>query len=151
MMNFETMQSEILKKWDEHFNGKCDIEICRVYGRFIWLEMRLSEKINVCRQNDIFQISFMIDLPDNFNESENLPEKLTIISNARCYKIKPEKNKYLAYESRTIPFRKTTGTPEKIIQVIGKFIDKLYEQFTTDYKNGNITNNYIEIVKENLK
>lgn len=150
-MKFETMQAEIMAKWSEHFNGKCDVEICRMCGRFIWIEMRLSEKIDVCKQNDIFQIRFMIDLPDNFNESENLPENLTITSSARNYKIKPEKLKYLAYESRTIPFRKTTGTPEKIIQVVGKFIDKLYEQFTADYKNGNITNNYIEIVKENLK
>lgn len=152
-MKFKTMQSEIVAKWSEHFNGKCDVEICRVYGRFILIEMRLSEKIDVCRENDIFQIRFIIDLPDNFNESENLPKNLTITSNARDYKIKPEaeKIKYLVYEYRRIPFRKTTGTPEKIIQVIGKFIDKLYEQFATDYKNGNITNNYIEIVKENLK
>ena len=150
-MKFETMQAEILEKWAQKFNGKCDVELCRMYGRFIWIEMRLSEKIDVCKQNDIFQISFMLPLPDNFNESENLPENLTITSNSRCYKIKPEKIKYLAYESRTIPFKKTTGTPEKIIQVIGKFIDRLYESFTADYQNGNITNNYLEIVKENLK
>lgn len=152
-MKFETMQSEIIAKWSEHFNGKCDVEICRVYGRFILIEMRLSEKIDICRENDIFQIRFMIDLPDNFNESENLPKNLTITSNARDYKIKPkaEKIKYLVYEYRRVPFREVTGTPEKIIQVIGKFIDKLYKQFTADYKNGNITNNYIEIVKENLK
>lgn len=150
-MKFAEFKNNIESKWAKKFNGKCDVEICRMCGRFIWIEMRLSEKIDVCKQNDIFQIRFMIDLPDNFNESENLPEKLTITSSARCYKIKPENIKYLAYESRAIPFRKTTGTPEKIIQVVGKFIDKLYEQFTADYKNGNITNNYIEIVKENLK
>ena len=99
-MKFETMQSEIIAKWSEHFNGKCDVEICRVYGRFILIEMRLSEKIDICRENDIFQIRFMIDLPDNFNESENLPKNLTITSNARDYKIKPkaEKMKYLVYE-----------------------------------------------------
>ena len=150
-MKFETFHAEIIKKYAEHFNGKCNVDLCRIYGRFIWIEMRLSEKINVCKQNDIFQINFMIDLPNNFNESENLPETLTITSNQRCYKIKPEKIKYLAYESRKIPFRKTTGTPEKIIQVVIKFIDKLYESFTADYMNGNITNDYIEIVKENLK
>lgn len=92
-MNFETMQSEILKKWDEHFNGKCQVELCRMFGHFIWIEMRLSKKIDVCKQNDIFQIRFMIPLSDNFNESENLPENLTITSSARDYKIKPEKNK----------------------------------------------------------
>ena len=150
-MKFETMQNEIMTKWAEYFNGKCSVELCRMCGRFIWIEMRLSEKINVCKQNDIFHISFMMSLPDNFNESENLPETLTITSCERCYKIKPEKIKYLAYELRAIPFRKTTGTPEKIIQVIGKFIDRLHESFTEDYNNGNITDNYIEIVKENLK
>ena len=111
-MKFKTMQSEIIAKWSEHFNEKCDVEICKVYGRFILIEMRLSEKIDVCRENDIFQIRFIIDLPDNFNEleSENLPKNLTITSNARDYKIKPEaeKIKYLVYEYRTIPFRKTT-------------------------------------------
>lgn len=61
-MKFKTMQSEIVAKWSEHFNGKCDVEICRVYGRFILIEMRLSEKIDVCRENDIFQIRFIIDL-----------------------------------------------------------------------------------------
>ena len=59
-MKFETMQAEIMAKWSEHFNGKCDVEICRMCGRFIWIEMRLSEKIDVCKQNDIFQIRFMI-------------------------------------------------------------------------------------------
>lgn len=150
-MKFETFHAEIMEKYAEHFNGKCEVDLCRVCGRFIWIEMRLSEKIDVCKQNDIFQIAFYIALPDNFSESENLPENLTITSSSRSYKVKPENLKYLAYESRKIPFRKTTGTPEKIIQVIGKFIDKLYETFTADYTNGNITNNYLEIVKENMK
>lgn len=161
-MKFKTMQSEIMAKWSEHFNGKCNVDFIGDYpgmcGRFIWIAMKLSEKTVVC--DDIFQIRFIIDLPDNFNKLEKLPKNLTITSKnftgrnlalGYCIKPEPEKDKGLECGFRAIPFRETTGTPKKIIQVIGKFIDKLYEQFTADYKNGNITNNYIEIVKENLK
>lgn len=111
------MQSEIMAKWSEHFNGKCNVDFVGDYpgmcGRFIWIAMKLSEKTVVC--DDIFQIRFIIDLPDNFNKLEELPKNLTITSKnftgrnlalGYCIKRNQEKDKGLEYGFRAIPFRK---------------------------------------------
>jgi hypothetical protein len=58
--------------------------------------------------------------------------------NRRSYKIRSEVP-YLCYDSRKIPYRKTTGSPEKIAKSIEKFMDNLYASFVQDYKSGKLT------------
>ena len=98
----------------------------------------------------MFRITFNISLHGKFDyDNDELPEELVMEAWANSYLIKPD-NTYLCYESRKIPYRKTKGSAEKLIATADKFFGKLYDMVLEDFNNGNIHDNYIELVKENL-
>lgn len=150
--------SEFAEKMTAEYNGKfpeskINIEPCQMCGRFIWITCSLSKNADECLYriagNDMFHIRFMIDLPDNFNfESDEMPENIVMENQMNNYKIIPE-NKYMAYASRRISYRKTAGA-EKIIKAFGKFTDKLYQSIIDDRNAGNIHENYIDIVNRKI-
>ena len=109
-----------------------------------------AEFINGINLNDMFNILFNIDLPKNFDfKSDDLPESIILKSLQTSYAIKPE-NKYLYYSSRKIPYRKTAGTPEKLISAFGKFTERLYTQIADDMESGNIHGNFTELLRTKI-
>ena len=149
-MKFAEFKNNIESRWAEKFNGKCNVKIFNCCGKCITIDFYISPVMNVTWLNDMLHFNLMIDLPNGFNEEEDLPEVMTVTASHNCYKVKPE-NKYLCFESKRIPFRKSNGTAEKIAENIGKSINKIYEMLTEDLAAGNIHENHINILKENLK
>lgn len=104
--------------------------------------------------NDLFHITFRVNKPKGkamtgyTNETE-INEDLEIECLAKSYFIKPI-NDYYVYSSKKLSFRKTTGSPEKILKALDKFFIKLVESLKDDLANDRITSDYVEIVKQKL-
>lgn len=151
-MKFEELKNEIKERYAEIFAGACVVRKYACLGKHIVIDCYLGEaQGGTISDNDMLKVSFNIDLPDNFNyDTDELPEKLTMESWHNHYLIEPE-NKYLAYGSRKVPYRKTTGTPEKLITATAKFFKKMYNLIREDYDKGNIHKNYIKVVEHNIQ
>lgn len=149
-MRYAEFKNIIESKWAEKFNGKCFVELYKSFGKYITINFYISPKKEVTWLNDMLHFNLMIELPENFNDEDELPEVLTLESNHNCYFIKPG-NIYLCYERRKIPFRKSRGNAEKIAENIGKSINKLYEMLKEDIKAEKIHDNHINILMENIK
>lgn len=151
-MKFAEFTENIKQVYSEKFTqSACNIHSYRCFGRYIYIDCMLAENLNEVSYgiaaNDMFKISFYIDLPDNFNfETDELPENLTMEAKANSYVIKPE-NKYLYCNYRKIPYRKSKGTAEKLVSVFGKFVDKLHTQLVEDLSSGNIHKNFETFVR----
>lgn len=135
-------------------NSTCVVRPYRCLGRYIYIDCMLAGNLNEISYgiagNDMFKISFCIDLPDNFNfETDELPENLTMEAKANSYIIKPE-NKYLYCNLKKIPYRKSKGTAEKLVSVFGKFIDKLHAQLVEDLNSGNIHKDFKTLVETKI-
>ena len=112
----------------------------------LWIQLYLAqnkqEEINGYFENDMFDIIFKITkTAENNYIMENRQNR---------YSIKPT-NKYLVYEGKKVAFRKTQGNEDKIITAFKKYVGNLYNALVEDLKQGNIHENYLELVKEKLK
>lgn len=151
--------AEFTENINQVYSGKfahsaCIVRPYRCLGRCIYIDCMLAENLNEVSYgiagNDMFKISFCIDLPDNFNfETDELPENLTMESKANSYVIKPE-NEYLYCNLKKIPYRKSKGTAEKLVSVFGKFVDKLHAQLVEDLNSGNIHKDFKTLVETKI-
>lgn len=150
-MKFEEFKTEIKGKYAENFNGACVVRKYVCLGKSIVIDCYLGEaQTGTISDNDMLKVTFNISLPNNFDyDTDELPEKLIMESWNNYYLIKPEDD-CLAYSTRKIPYRKTTGTAEKLIQAAAKFFNKMYALIREDYNSGNIHDNYIEAVERNV-
>lgn len=155
-MKFAEFAAQVSGKYAEAFPASyCRVAKYLCLGKHININMYLSGKMEgknlpMIADNDMFKISLNITLPDNFNyETDELPEKLVMECWSNTYLVKPE-IVYLAYGSRKIPYRKTTGTAEKMVATVGKFIEKLHQMVSDDLRAGNIHENFLAMVEENL-
>lgn len=105
--------------------------------------------------NDMLHIKFSID-----HNGKAFDKDITINSivdfndlNLNCwdksYLIKPN-DRFLAYSSRKLTFRKTKGDTKKVISTLDKFFKKLKDQLISDYNENMIHKSHIEIVKKKL-
>lgn len=107
---------EFTENINQVYSGKfahsaCIVRPYRCLGRYVYIDCMLAENLNEVShgiaENDMFKISFCIDLPNNFNfETDELPENLTMEAKANSYVIKPE-NEYLYCNYKKIPYRKS--------------------------------------------
>ena len=151
--------AEFTENINQVYSGKFAHSACIVLpyvclGRCIYIDCMLAENLNEVPNriaaNDMFKISFCIDLPDNFDfETDELPENLTMEAKANSYIIKPE-NEYLYCNYKKIPYRKSKGTAGKLVSVFGKFVDKLHAQLVEDLNSGNIHNNFKTLVETKI-
>ena len=100
-----------------------------------------SEFPNGISQNDLFHISFHIMQKMErygdgikLEDETELPDTLILDVHQKTIMTKPD-NEYMAYGSISLPFRRTVGTPEKIIdtlmkynEIIKKTLTELYEE-----------------------
>lgn len=155
-MKFTEFSDKVIAAYMEKFpTGYCKVSKYICLGRSITIDMYLSGKsdkhsVPTMGDNDMFHVCFAIELPDRFDyEADELPDKMTLENWSRFYLLKPD-SPYMAFGKRIIHFRKTTGTAEKLIPYIGKFIENLHEDVKSDYNSGMICDKFINAVSENL-
>lgn len=105
-------------------------------------------------QNDLLHISFRITRPntramDDYTKETEITEDLSIECLYHSYLTKPT-NPNMVYGSRKLKFRKTTGSPEKIIASLDRFFNQLLEALKDDVENNMITDDHIELVKQKI-
>lgn len=93
-------------------------------------------------ENDCFSIGFTItlengQLPKDLTLDSELPQNLKLESKCNSYRIKPDLS-YMASSNKKVSFRKTKGTPEKLVKTIESFIGKLHESILADIQNDNM-------------
>lgn len=142
------MESKLELAYKEVFkNSKIAITKNSFSGNnVLWVQLYLakneSEEINGYFDNDILGIIFKITkTAENNYIIENIQNR---------YLVKPT-NKYLAYESKKVAFRKTQGNEDKIITAFKKYVENLHKALLEDLEQGNIHENHLELVKEKLK
>lgn len=155
-MKFSEFKGNIINIYGECFaHSTCIVNLYRLYGDcYIDINCKLAENSyewrNGFSENDMFKISFWIDLPREFDpERDELPENLTMQARAHSYIIKPD-DEFFYCDYRKTPYRKSSGTAEKIISVFGKFIDKLYFLLMEDLNSGNIHHDFKELVERKI-
>lgn len=149
-MKFAEFREEIIKAYMKHFpEGHCAVEIYKCLGNNITIDCHISP--NGRCGNDMMMVCLRLELPDKFNVSENdLPESVTLEAWRNYYMTNPD-NKYTVYGSNKAAFRKSSGTPEKIVTVAEKFFSRLYESIKADYLNGRIHKDHAAYVQANIK
>jgi hypothetical protein len=78
-----------------------------------------------------------------------MPDSVTLESANSWIKVKPS-NKYLAFDARKIPFRKSTGNAEKIIGAFDRYVKKLYTIVSEEFENDNIEPKFKSLVAEKI-
>lgn len=109
-----------------------------------------SEVYNKIWENDILNVVFSIDLGQDYEtEDKNLPDTITMEPNHKSFMVKP-KNPAYAYDSFKFGFRKTVGTPQKILQTLDKYFKTIRDELKKALGNDQITDNYKELLQEKV-
>lgn len=115
-----------------------------------------SEFPNRIAQNDLLNISFHIlqnvgryDDGIEIKDDVELPDTLILDAFDKSILTKPD-NKYMAYGSISLPFRKTTGTPEKILETLKRYIAKIKSTLVDLYHNDQVPDDRKEFVASKL-
>ena len=134
-------------------DSRCHAYLSQMLGTHIVISCYLSANSKECANgiinNDMLNLTYYIDLPKGLTVNDELPQEITFELWDNSYRIKPQ-NKYLAFSSQKLSFRKTKGTPEKILKTFGKNFDKLKEMLSSDLNNGLIHENHVTLLTEKL-
>lgn len=150
-MFFEDFKKRIENTFNKKFTDSlCVCDIFKCCGKAIYIDCTLGkdekEYAHGIKQNDCMHVSFMIFLPDDWKEDQELPEKMLLESQSHNFYIKPfDPCFYCDYKN--VPYRKTEGSPEKIIDAFGKFVRKLFESMKSEYLANNLFDRDMELVK----
>lgn len=139
-------------------SSACDISIGPLGGDSIYVTYYLagdqSEFPNRIALNDLFDITFCI-FQDNvrygdgvkLTDDTEMPEALVLDVNHKSIKTAPE-NQYMAYGSVSLPFRKTKGTPDKILSTLQRYATITKQTLTDLYNSGKLpTNQHPEVIE----
>lgn len=157
-MYFEDFKQRI----ESIFSGKfadslCDCHVFNCCGKSIYIDCTLgkndNEYANGIKANDCMHVVFQIFMPNKWTEDQELPESIVLESHSSNFVIKPK----LVYTSpnipgmycnyRKVPYRKTKGSPEKIIDTFKRYTDKLYDALKAEYTAENLLPRDMEIIK----
>lgn len=131
----------------------CAVKLSKVLGKTLWIDFYLagdnSEVANGYWVNDMFKISFSIYLPDDIELSSDMPENLTLEAHNSWIAVKPT-SKYVAYDSKKIPFRKTTGDCKKILTTLDRYTKRLYDILVATYENDEVAPKFETLVKDKI-
>ncbi len=148
--------AEFKNRIEAAYNGKFEhsnirVAVDKIMGQFISIDCWLAENIRECPNsisgNDMIRASFMIYLPDAWKKEDDLPENLTMTAIHSSIKTKPAQ-KYYYCEYRKISWRKTTGNAEKLAAAFGKYVDRLHGAIVEEYKNSNLLDYDMELVRQ---
>ena len=157
-MEYLELKKEIEKIYNNRFKkSKCVVSKGAFTSTTLFIQLYLvnaeTESINGILQNDMFHFMFTLETEtDKDRAVETIDfskENLVLSSVNNFYMIIPD-NQYMAYSSKKVNFRKTTGNIDKILKSFEKFVDKLYLQVTESIENGEIHKNYIDLLKSKI-
>ena len=156
--------------YNEYFpNSECVADNRKIMGlEYIMIRWYISkdssEVAHNIRTNDMLHITFNIDLEDNTKSGEvynvaiydnndknsmPMPANITLDVMDNVYFTAPEVP-YMAYSHRKLPFRKTKGTPEKILDTLRRYAEKLHALLEEDLANGVIHKEHEDLLRSRL-
>lgn len=150
-MKFIEFKNKIEETYKQKFPASTiNCQIFKCLGRSITIdcyiaadEKEVSYGIWV---NDIFSVSFIIHLPDEWTEFNDLPEIMTLSSLKNGIRVKPTES-YLYCNYKKPVFRKTKGDPEKIVKTFSKYVDRLYSILKDEYQAKNLLPDDMKLVR----
>ncbi len=160
-MTYGEFKSQIENAYKQRFpNSGISISLGALGGDTCFIRLYLgenqSEFINGIAGNDILHVGFAIYQSENvygdnpkLTDDLELPDTLIMEVNQNSITTIPD-NQYMAYGSVRLPYRKTKGSPKKIIQVFSKDVDILKQTLENLYNEGKIHDNHKEIVEKKL-
>lgn len=151
-------------------NSECYAQNLKVMGmEYIQIKWYLSKDASECayniRQNDLLSVAFNIDLLDTtesgrvyemsiYDNSDandvSMPSTITLDVMEKYFWVAPADSNYV-YEGKRLPYRKTTGSPEKILSVLDRYAQILYRELTSAYNAGDIPEKYQKLVESKLQ
>lgn len=146
-MKFKEFKELVKTNYNSVFpDSMCSITLSTLGGDSAFIRYYLAGKPdefpNQIAGNDLFHIMFCVrqTVTDEYGYSPKLddemelPDTLVLDVQQKTIATKPD-NKYMAFGSVSLPFRRTTGTPEKILdtlmkynEIIKKTLTELYEE-----------------------
>lgn len=164
-MKFGEFKEIIKTNYNEIFpKSACSISLGALGGDSAFVTYYLagdqSEFPNKIAQNDLFQISFHIMQQTKsygdgikLDDDTELPETLILDVQHKTIMTKPD-NDYMAYGSISLPFRRTAGIPEKIIDTLKRYAEIVKKTLTELYEEEalpvNQKPNIVEFVADKL-
>ena len=100
-------------------------------------------------ENDMFKIGFVIDMGRGVDATHTIPSELVLECTSHYYFTKPDVS-YVAYGSKSVPFRKVKGSPEKCLKAFEKFVERLKLAITDDLHNDVLHKNHTNLVKAKI-
>lgn len=154
-MKFVEFKEEIQKAYAKRFpQSACEVKILKYLGRMISIDCYMagdkSEFLFGYASNDMFSVGMSINLPDDFGNDDDLPEKLVLQWNSSFINIKPEEN-WCAYDAEDVSCRKTTGDAKKIIKTLDKYFQRLFDTTKNLMEEDRIHQNYAELVSKKVR
>lgn len=152
-MKFEEFKSKIEEAYKEKFpKSTINCSIFKCLGSSITISCYIAtdktEVSNGIWDNDLFSIQFIIFLPDNWTETNDLPDMMTLEAMKNSITVKP-KDRYLYCDYKKPAFRKTKeATAEKIVVAFEKYVNRLYDTLRTEYNNNNLLQRDMELIKK---
>ena len=158
------LMNEMIKAISESYGKQFPQSRCIVkYNPSLWRSIGITCKLANERtensggywENDMFDIRFSIaapgeqQLPKDINAESKMPEALQLEIWDKSYLLKPT-DSFMAFNRRSLSFRKTTGSPEKIVKTLDKYFKMLREQLEADLKADAIHKDHLNIVKSKL-
>lgn len=132
-------------------NSMCTVRYMKNLGGALWIDFYLagdpSEFINNIAQNDMFRCCLGIYL--NGEGKEDAFGTQTLTASNSSIAVAPD-NKYLAFGTVKIPFRKTAGDAKKLLQVIDKYCKRLYDTVIVQRNEGNIHPKYADLLDQKI-
>lgn len=145
-MKFSEFKELVKVNYNNVFpKSACSISLGALGGDSAFIRYYLageqSEFPNNIAGNDLFHIMFCVrqTVKDDYGYSKKLeddmelPDVLVLDVQQKTIATKPD-NDYMAYGSISLPFRRTTGTPEKIIETLMKYNEIIKKTLTELYE-----------------
>ena len=162
LMTIKELSIEIEKKYNFYFpKSKCFVKFSKNLYSSIYITCFLAgdKTENICNywDNDLFKIRFEIDndnkpFKKEFTIDSLLPDNLLLTNHSKYYLIKPIYNKYNAYDSKSLKFRKSKGNCNKILNSLEKFFIELKKELISDLENDIISKiNHKKLLKNKLE
>lgn len=160
-MKFIDLKKELEKIYNGKFEkSKIVVKASNNLYKTIYIDLFLAndknELINGIALNDMFHITFKIgvdtsngEFEENITDDLELPENLVLENLYNSISITPE-NKYFAYSSVSVKFRKIKGNYTKILKGFEKYVDNLYNTVVDLKNNGKIHDNFKTLVDSKI-
>lgn len=169
-MSIEEFIIRVKEIYNKYFpNSECYAQNLRTLGmEYIRIQWYLSADRSECphniRQNDLLSVTFTIDLEDNTKSGEIyemwtydnshknqgiMPDAIVLEVDDKIMYCKAD-DRYMAYSYINFPFRKTKGSPEKILATLDKYANVVHTKVVECLDAGKIPEDRVAFVQSKI-